>query len=73
MGSQPWFGEGRFVQHLIPGVFVHVGFFGRDTGDTSSTLIGITCPCCTRVARRIARRIAADDQAAAAAPTSANT
>ena len=60
-GGTPWFGAGRFVQHLTPGIFTHVGFCGRDTGDTSSTpiptLIGITCPGCTRVLKKIARRI----------------
>lgn len=65
--GEPWFGEGRFVQHLTPSVFVHVGFCGRDTGDTSSTpirtLIGITCPGCTRVAKRISQRIAAENTA----------
>lgn len=63
-GGQPWFGEGRFVQHLTPSILTHVGFCGRDTGDTSSTpirtFIGITCPECTRVAKRIARRIATE-------------
>lgn len=69
-GGQPWYGAGRYVQHLTPSIFVHVGFCGRDTGDTSSTpirtLIGITCPGCTRVANRIARRIAADRTASSA-------
>jgi hypothetical protein len=63
--GEPWFGAGRFVQHLTPSVFVHVGFCGRDTGDTSSTpirtLIGITCPGCARVAKRISRRIEAEN------------
>jgi hypothetical protein len=63
-GGQPWYGAGRFVQHLTPGVLIHIGFCGRDTGDTSSTpirtLIGITCPGCTRVAKRIAKRIEAE-------------
>ncbi len=67
-GGEPWFGEGRFVQHLNPGIFTHVGFCGRATGRTSSdpirTPIGITCPGCTRVARRISRRIDADNAAA---------
>lgn len=70
VGGEPWFGEGRFVQHLTPGVFTHVGFCGRDTGDTSSepirTLIGITCPGCVRVAKKIRRRIDADNAAALA-------
>lgn len=69
-GGEPWFGAGRFVQHLTPGVFVHVGFCGRDTGDTSSnpvrTLIGITCPECARVARKIKARIETDSASAAA-------
>jgi hypothetical protein len=69
-GGEPWYGTGRFVQHLTPGVFIHIGLCGRDTGDTSSnpirTLIGITCPGCTRVAKRIARRIEADNTANAA-------
>ncbi|ACL42314.1 hypothetical protein Achl_4363 (plasmid) [Pseudarthrobacter chlorophenolicus A6] len=63
-GGDPWFAEGRFVQHLTPGIFVHVGFCGRDVGSTSSnpirTLFGITCPGCTRVAKSIAKRIAAE-------------
>lgn len=70
-GGQPWFGEGRFVQHLTPDIFVHVGFCGRNTGDTSSTpirtLIGITCPGCTRVAKKISQRINAENAAAKAA------
>lgn len=63
-GGQPWFGEGRFVQHLTPGILTHIGLCGRDVGRTSSTpirtLLGITCPGCTRVVRRIAKRIAAE-------------
>lgn len=63
-GGEPWFGKGHFVQHLTPSVFVHAGFCGRDTGDTSSnpirTLIGITCPGCTRVWKKINRRIEAE-------------
>ena len=70
MGGQPWYGEGRFVQHLTPSIFTHVGFCGRDTGNTSSTairtLIGITCPGCTRVLKKIARRIDADQKASVA-------
>ncbi|HEX9087754.1 MAG TPA: hypothetical protein VF867_09530 [Arthrobacter sp.] len=73
-GGQPWFGEGRFVQHLTPSVVVHIGFCGRDTGDTSSTpirtLIGITCPGCTRVAKRISRRIEAENTARETAASS---
>ncbi|MBG0738730.1 hypothetical protein IV500_04765 [Paeniglutamicibacter antarcticus] len=69
-GGEPWFGAGRFVQHLTPGIFAHVGFCGRETGDTSSnpirTLIGITCPGCTRVAKQIRRRLDAENRAAAA-------
>lgn len=72
--GEPWFGEGRFVQHLTPSLIVHVGFCGRDTGDTSSTpirtLIGITCPGCTRVAKRISQRIAAEKAARDAVPAS---
>lgn len=67
-GGQPWFAEGRFVQHLTPGVFTHIGLCGRDVGSTSSnpirTLIGMTCPGCTRVAKRIAKRIAAEKDGA---------
>ncbi|HEX9225347.1 MAG TPA: hypothetical protein VF885_01670 [Arthrobacter sp.] len=70
--GEPWYGAGRFVQHLTPSVFVHVGFCGRDTGDTSSTpirtLIGITCPGCTRVARKISTRIEAENAAKEPAP-----
>jgi hypothetical protein len=70
-GGSPWFAEGRFVQHLTPGVRIHIGLCGRETGSTSSqpirTLIGITCPGCTRVVKRIARRIEADKVAASAA------
>lgn len=66
-GGQPWFGAGLFVQHLTPSIFTHIGFCGRDTGDTSSTpirtLIGITCPVCTRVAKKISQRIEAENAA----------
>lgn len=69
-GGQPWFGAGRFFQHLTPSLFTHIGFCGRDTGDTSSTpirtLIGITCPGCISVAKKISKRIQADAAAAAA-------
>jgi hypothetical protein len=71
--GQPWYGAGRFVQHLTPSVFAHIGFCGRDTGDTSSnpirTLIGMTCPGCVRVLKQINGRIDADNAAhAASAP-----
>ncbi|GAA4033539.1 hypothetical protein GCM10023063_16540 [Arthrobacter methylotrophus] len=70
-GGEPWFGEGRFVQHLTPGLFDSIGFCGRSVSRTSSqpirTLIGITCPGCIRVAKRIAKRIAADKKTAAVA------
>lgn len=70
-GGDPWFGEGRLVQHLTPGILIHISLCGRDTGDTSSqpirTLIGITCPECTGVAKRIKARIDADRAASAAA------
>jgi hypothetical protein len=69
-GGNPWFAEGRFVQHLTPGVRIHIGLCGRETGSTSSqpirTLIGITCPECARVAKRIQARIDADRAAPAA-------
>lgn len=72
-GGQPWFGAGRFVQHLTPGILNHVGFCGRDTGDTSSmpirTLIGMTCPGCTRVLKKIIRRIEAENAARKAKAT----
>jgi hypothetical protein len=62
-GGKPWFAEGRLVQHLTPGIFIHISLCGRDAGRTSSdpirTLLGITCPKCASVARKIARRIAA--------------
>lgn len=71
-GGHPWFGKGRFVQHLTPTVFNHIGFCGRDTGDTSSnpirTLIGITCPGCTRVAKKISKRIEAENAAVESTP-----
>jgi hypothetical protein len=70
-GGEPWFGEGRFVQHLTPGILIHISLCGRDTGRTSSqpirTLIGITCPECIGVAKRIKARIDADRIASAAA------
>lgn len=63
-GGEPWFGEGRFVQHLTPGLFYPIGFCGRSISRTSSqpirTLIGITCPACTRVVKRISRRLEAE-------------
>lgn len=68
-GGIPWYSEGRFVQHLTPGIFIHISLCGRDTGRTSSepirTLVGITCPECTGVARRIKARIDADKNSAA--------
>lgn len=66
-GGQPWYGAGVFVQHLTPSVFTHIGFCGRDTGDTNSqpirTLIGVTCPGCTRVLKKIIKRIEAESTA----------
>lgn len=63
-GGEPWYGEGTFVQHLTPGIFMMIGFCGRTVRSTSSTpirtLIGITCPVCTRVASRIRRRLASE-------------
>lgn len=68
--GEPWYGEGRFVQHYAPGIFTHTGFCGRDVGDTSSnpirTLIGITCPGCVRVLKKINRRIEVEKSARAA-------
>lgn len=68
----PWYGAGVFVQHLTPSIFTHIGFCGRDTGATNSqpirTLLGITCPGCTRVLKRILRRITADSQAGDTVP-----
>lgn len=76
-GGQPWYGEGRFVQHLVPGIFTHVGFCGLDVGRTSSrpirTLIGITCPGCTRVLKKIAKRIGADQKSAGEAVAAPGT
>jgi hypothetical protein len=73
-GGEPWYGAGRFVQHLTPGVLIHISLCGRDVGRTSSqpirTLIGITCPGCTRVAKKIKARIDAD--AAASEPAAAD-
>jgi len=70
--GEPWYGEGKYVQHLTPGILLMVGFCGRPVRRTNSqpirTLIGITCPGCTRAARRIAKRVAADNVAAAATP-----
>jgi hypothetical protein len=66
-GGQPWFGEGRYVQHLTPGILLMVGLCGREVRRTNSqpirTLVGITCPGCTRVLKRINRRIEADNKA----------
>lgn len=74
-GGEPWYGEGRYVQHLAPGVFMLVAFCGREIRSTSSqpirTLIGITCPGCTRVLKRIRRRMEAGSTAASAEETPA--
>lgn len=63
-GGEPWYGEGEYVQHLTPGIFMMISFCGREIRSTSSqpirTLIGITCPSCTRVLKRIIRRVEAD-------------
>lgn len=66
-GGEPWFGEGTFVQHLTPGILTQVGFCGRPVSRISSqpirTLIGITCPRCTSVLKRIVARVNADHDA----------
>lgn len=67
-GGEPWYGEGKYVQHLTPGIFMMIGFCGRTVRRTSSTpirtLIGITCPSCTQVANRISRRLASEKSTA---------
>ncbi|WP_422759125.1 hypothetical protein [Paenarthrobacter sp. C1] len=67
-GGHPWFGEGRFVQHLAVDINVMVAFCGRDLLSINShpirTLIGVTCPGSVRVLKRINRRIDAENQAA---------
>lgn len=69
-GGVPWFAAGVIVQHLTPGIFTHVGFCGRPTGATSSqpirTLIGVTCPGCMRVLKRIRRRMESESTAVSA-------
>lgn len=69
--GQPWFGEGRFVQHLAVDINVMVAFCGREISSINShpirTLIGITCPGCTRVLKRISRRIEAENKEASTA------
>jgi hypothetical protein len=66
-GGQPWYGEGKYVQHLVPGLFTPIGFCGRGVRYVNShpvrTLIGITCPSCTRVLKRINRRLEAESKA----------
>lgn len=66
-GGQPWYGEGTFVQHLTPDIYTLVGFCGRGVRSINShpirTLIGMTCPECTGVLRRINRRIEAENEA----------
>lgn len=77
-GGEPRFGEGRFVQHLTPGLFYPVAFCGRPVKRTNSlpirTLIGITCPACSRVLKKIKRRMETDNSAdrEAAADTEGN-
>lgn len=65
-GGPPWYGEGRFVQHLTPDITTLVGFCGRGVRSINShpirTLIGITCPECTGVLKRINRRIEAENK-----------
>lgn len=67
-GGEPWFGEGTFVQHLTPGLLMPIGFCGRPVKRTNShpirTLIGITCPSCTSVLKRIKQRMETEDKAA---------
>lgn len=67
-GGQPWYGEGRFVQHLTPDITTMVGFCGRGVRSINShpirTLIGITCPECTGVLKRINRRMQAENNIA---------
>jgi hypothetical protein len=66
-GGEPWFGEGTFVQHLTPGLFYPVAFCGRPVKRTNShpirTPIGITCPACTGVFKRINRRMETENKA----------
>jgi len=56
-GNQPWYGQGIFVNHLMPGLFMPVTLCGKMTDcAVSSTMfvtpIGIVCPTCVRAWNR---------------------
>lgn len=50
--SNPWWGQGRFVRHIVVGVFEPVSLCARFVGDVNSesmvTPFGMICPPCAR-------------------------
>ena len=55
-GSNPVWGAGVFVRHIVFGLFRSVSLCGRFVGDVSTapmpTLIGVPCPTCIRLWNR---------------------
>lgn len=64
--GMPWYSSGALIQHYTPGLLTPVAFCGARTSGNSSapirTLIGVHCPVCTHVLRRIVARIKSEEK-----------